>query len=373
MMMENFVNQTDELQEELPSAADDITLMTLLLVIAKHNRFILILTAVVAVIAIIYALSLPKIYTSKAVVMLASQQTSSTASLLLGQLGGLVGGGSGAKGSADQYVQMLESQTVADALIKRFKFMELHSLKSVEAARGLLKSSTIITRNKNGFITIEYSDSDPKLAAAVANAYAEELDSLVHSLAAKEASVRKSFYEKQLNEARANLARVELEMEVFQEKNRVFRLGGNAGSVTNIGAAAGGGSSGGSGGMVLGASGEIPKAELEFIRIAREVKFYEMLLAAMAQQVTSATIDMAKTSDVIQVLDKAVPAEQRSKPRRGSIVITAMLAALFFGIIFALIMEAFNRVRNNPDLVVQLSLLSQYFRNGNSSEKISSR
>ena len=48
---------------------DEINLMDLLLVIAKHNRFIIKLTGSVAVLAIIYALLQPNIYTAKTVIL----------------------------------------------------------------------------------------------------------------------------------------------------------------------------------------------------------------------------------------------------------------------------------------------------------------
>ena len=74
---------------------DEINLMDLLLVIAKHNRFIIKLTLSVAVLAVIYALLQPNIYTAKTVI-LPPQQGASTASMLLGQLGGLAGLAGGA-------------------------------------------------------------------------------------------------------------------------------------------------------------------------------------------------------------------------------------------------------------------------------------
>lgn len=336
--MENQANQ-EGVQPQRPD--DEINLMDLLLVIARHNRFIIKLTAVAAILAVIYVLLQPNIYTGKTVI-LPPQQGSSTASMLLGQLGGLAGiagGAMGIKAPGDLYVGMLKSRTVADALIQRFKL------------QGLLEGATVITTGKDGFITIEYSDKDPKLAAAIANAYVEELDGLVRAIAAKEALGRKAFYEKQLKEVRAGLDRAELEMKGFQEQNRVFRLGGAS-------------SLGGGGGMVLGATGEIPKAELEFVRIARDVKYHEMLLGAMAQQVSAATIDAAKDSTGIQVLDKALPPERKSKPKRALIVLLATLAALFIGVIWAFIREAAERSRQDPGQAERINLLRRYFRRG---------
>lgn len=326
---------------------DEINLMDMLLVIAKHNRFILKLTVGAAVLAVIYALQQPNIYTAKTV-MMPPQQSSSSAGALLGQLGGLAGmagGALGVKNPADLYIGMLKSHVLVDAMIKRFKLMELYEAKTMEPVRAALEGSTVIAAGKDGFITVEYSDKDPKLAAAIANAYVEELDSLVRAQAAKEALDRKQFYEKQLGDVRANLGRAELEMKAFQEQNRVFQLGGGAG-------------------LALGASGGIPKAELEYVRIARDVKYNEMLLAAMAQQVTSATIDAAKDSTTIQVLDRALIPEKKSKPKRASIVMLATILAFFVGIVWAFISESLGRARQNPEEADRLNVLLCYLRQG---------
>lgn len=364
MSMENQINQTpahQSLRQQQPD--DEIDLMGFLLVIAKHNRFIIKLTLAVAVLALIFALTRPNIYTARTVIMPPQQQGSSSASMLLGQLGGLAGmagGAMGIKNQSDLYIGMLKSESVANSLVQRFKLMEQYKAKFMDPERGALAESTVITAGKDGFITLEFSDTDPNLAASVANAYVEELNNLILEQAANEAESRKLFYEKQLNEVRAKLAQAELEMKVFQEQNRIFRLGGTG--VANVGAGGAANISGSA--MVLGASGEIPKAELEFVRISREVKYLEMLLGAMAQQVTTATIDAAKNSAVIHVLDKAQVPAKKSKPKRALTVILATLIAFFAGVILAFVREAWERGQQNPEQAVRVNLLRHYLRKG---------
>lgn len=360
MSMENQTNQMPVQQPlQLQQPDDEINFMDLLLVIAKHNRFIIKLTVGVAVLAVTVSLLLPNIYTAKTVIM-PPQGSSSSAGALLGQLSGLAGmagGAMGMKNPSDLYVGMLKSQTIADALIARFKLMGLYKSKTMDSVRAALAGSTVITAGRDGFITVEFSDKDPKLAASIANAYIEELDKVAHEQTAKEAENRKLFYAKQLSEVRAKLAQAELEMKVFQERNRIFRLGGNSFSGGN-------GVAGGVAGMTLGASGEIPKAELEFVRIAREVKYQEMLLGAMAQQVTSATIDSAKDSPIVQVLDKALVPENKTKPKRASIVLLATISAFFVGILWVFVREASERSRQNPDQFERVNILRRYILQG---------
>ena len=76
---------------------DEINLLDLLIVLAKHKIMILSVTFAAALLALGYALWLPNIYTGTAKI-LPPQQNQSSASAMLGQLGGLAGLAGGAMG-----------------------------------------------------------------------------------------------------------------------------------------------------------------------------------------------------------------------------------------------------------------------------------
>jgi len=347
MSMENIANPPVDKQVVQQKDDDEINLMDLLLVIAKHNRLIFKLMVVAVILSALIAMSLPKKFTAKVTIMPPQQSQSSAASLMLGQLGGLgaLAGGVGSKGASELYVTMLKSRFVANRLIKRFKLMEQYNLEYMETARSALSSNTDILINKDSSISLEFVDKDPIRAAEIANSYAEELNNLVLSIANKEALGRKLFYEKQLAEVKIALNKAELEMKVFQENNSVFGVGG--------------------GGSPFGAAnGGIPKAQFEFAKLFREVKFQETMLAVMAQQVTTATLDAAKDTTSVQVLDSALTPELRSSPKRAMIVIFAVLLAFFVGIIWAFIKEAGERAGQNPEQTERMNLLKRYFLRG---------
>lgn len=330
--------------QSVKATGGEITMMDLMLVVARHNRFIIKLTVAVAVLAVAGSLLMANRYTAVAVIM-PPQQSTSTANALLGQLGGLAGNALGGRNPSDLYVGMLKSRSVADAMIQRFKLMDLYHAKKIDVVRAALGGATVISVNKDNSIKVEYTDKDPKRAAEIANAYVEELNGLLHRVAASEALDRRQFYGKQLNEVKAALAHAELDMKNFQEKNRVFRLGSE-------------------GGMMFGASGGIPGAELEYVRLLREVKYQETLLGLMAQQVTTAAVDAAKDTMTVQVMDAALPPETKSRPKRALIVIFATLAAFFVGVVWAFIKEAGERARQIPERAERMALLVRYLRKG---------
>lgn len=402
--MENQTKPTDLQQAE----EDEISLLELLLILARHNRLILKVTGAAAILAVIVSLLMTNIYTGKTVI-LPPQQSSSSASMLLGQLGGLAGaagaaGGSlGIKNPSDLYVGMLNSRTVADALIRRFKLQDLYKTDTLTSARRILGNATSIVSGKDGFITVEFDDKDPKLAAAIANAYIEELDNLSQSLAVTEAAQRRLFFEKQLETVRKDLAAAEVAFKEMQEKTGLIQLDGQSGAVIaavatlraqvaakevelaamrayateqnpdyrqgreviaglkaqlaklerdNVNGQ----------GDVLIPTGKVPEAGLEYARRMRDVKYQETLFELLVKQLEAAKIDEARDSAIIQVVDKALPPEYKSKPRRSLIVILTALAAFFLAVLWAFVKEANEKARKNPEQAERLNLIRRYLR-----------
>ncbi len=398
-------NQTNPTATQAAIDDDEINLMDLLLVIAKHNRFIIKLTVLVAVLSVVYALLQPNIYTAKTVI-LPPQQGASTASMLLGQLGGLAGlagGAAGIKSPNDLHIGMLKSHTLADQMIARFKLQQKFKAKTMEATRATLAGGTVIASGKDGFITIEYSDKDPQFAATIANAYVEELDRLNSTLAVTEASRKRLFLEKQLKSARTNLDAAEIALKQTQERTGMINpeaqsealistvanvraqiaakevelaamgafatpqnpdyrqiqqvIVGLRAQLTKLEANSGAGD-------IKVPTGKLPETGLEFLRKTREFKYQETLFELLSKQFEIAKIDEAKDASLIQVVDKALVPEQKSKPKRSLIVILATMMAFFVGVLFAFFKEASERASLDPASAERMSLLRRYLRRG---------
>src|SRR6266511_4298909 len=136
-------------------ADDEVSLLDLLIVLAKHKRLVLGLPAAAAVVAVAFKKKLPNIYTGTTKV-LPPQQTQSTSAVLaqLGSLAGLAGGAvaAGLKNPNDLYVGMLRSRTVADNLIQRFDLNKLYDKKYPSETRKRLEKETTIVAGKDGII-----------------------------------------------------------------------------------------------------------------------------------------------------------------------------------------------------------------------------
>ena len=115
----------------------------------------------------------------------------------------------------------------------------------------------------------------------------------------------------------------------------------------------------GSGGNKPAATGSIGQG-LDSVGLLRNVKYQEVIFELLAKQYEIAKIDEAKDSAVVQVMDRALAPERKSKPFRTLIVLVTAIVALFAGAIAAFACEAFARVESDPGQAARLRELKRY-------------
>ncbi len=124
---------------------------------------------------------------------------------------------------------MLKSRTVEDAMVRRFGLMEQYHAEYQSQARTDFEDHTSVDGNgKDGLIHISIKDRDPQRAAELANGYIEQFRDLSEHLAITEASQRRLFFEKQLEQAKDNLADAEESMKEMEQKTGVIQLDSQA-------------------------------------------------------------------------------------------------------------------------------------------------
>jgi uncharacterized protein involved in exopolysaccharide biosynthesis len=163
-----------------------------------------------------------------------NQSTSGLAMLAaLTSRGGGAGGGMGAvagdllgiKSSGALFVGVLSSMTVADRLSERFNLRKVYSIRLEEDVRKkLAKNSGITEDRKSGIISISVTDRDPKRAAAMAEAYVEELNVLVAQLSTSSAHRERVFLEDRLKEVKRDLDDASLKFSQFASKNTAIDI-----------------------------------------------------------------------------------------------------------------------------------------------------
>jgi uncharacterized protein involved in exopolysaccharide biosynthesis len=92
----------------------------------------------------------------------------------------------------------------------------------------------------------------------------------------------------------------------------------------------------------------------------RDVKYYEFLYELLAKQYELAKIDEAKDATIIQVVDKAIEPDRKSRPKRALIVIFAAFVTLIGAVIWVFVREAVTK--GSPEQTARLNALRRHVR-----------
>ena len=99
---------------------------------------------------------------------------------------------------------------------------------------------------------------------------------------------------------------------------------------------------------------------MEYVRKLRDVQYYQTLFELIAKQYEIARSQEAAETGLIQVLDRALPPDRKSKPHRLLIVLVTGILTGALGLVSAFILEARDRAKSDP---TQAKLLEELRRN----------
>jgi uncharacterized protein involved in exopolysaccharide biosynthesis len=285
------------------------------------------------------------------------------------------------------FTGVLRSRTVQDRIVDRFDLKKVYGKSLQVRAREKLAERTAISEDrKSGIITLTVSDRDPKRAAAIADAYVMELDTLMARLTTSSAHRERLFLEERLEavkkeldaaekdfsqfasskgaiditaqgkamvEAAATLegqliaAQSELEglKQIYTNSNvrirstqaridelrhQLRRLGGKAGSTpTNTGESA-------SEDAPFPTLRQLPILGVPFADKLRRLKVEEAVFETLTKQFELAKVQEAKEIPSVKVLDAPMVPEHKSFPPRLVIIFLGLFCAMVAGVIWVL-------------------------------------
>lgn len=371
---------------------DEIDLLDLVHTMAENLRLLLVGPLVAGLAVLGYAFTITPTFTANTTFLPPQQQQSAAASMLasLGGLAGLAGGVAGIKSPNDQYMAFMQSRLLQDALIARLGLMERFEAKTPTDARNALDTTATISAGKDGLISVKVDSDDPQFAAQLANAYVEELQNLLAKLAVTEAQQRRTFFEKLLAEARTNFASAEDQLKasgidastlMTQPQAAISQVAELQARITSqevkIASMRG---------FLTETAPDFRQAmtELNALRAQlrqaeagtqravvngknytarfRDYKYYEVLLELYTKQYEIARIDESREGAVIQVLDKAVPPDYKSGPKKALMAVVATLAAGFALLLFVFVRQALRNSGQNPESANKIQAISQALR-----------
>lgn len=276
------------------------------------------------------------------------QQQQAGSAGALASLGALAGLSGAVRNTGDQYVAFATSRSVANGILERFDLKRVYEEELAHDALLKLASNTRVgLGKKDGIVTIEVDDHDPKRAADIANGYLDEIRKLTAGLTLTEAQQRRAFFEEQLKQVRTKLdaaqaalqgsgvaaesikaepksavealaklraelttAEVRLQMlsssladdtpEVRQQSAAVHRLRSE---------------------LARASQAEPTAVAGGYVGAFREFKYQEALFDLIARQYEVARVDESRDGGQLQVIDKAEVPERKSKPKRSILMI----------------------------------------------------
>ena len=216
-------------EETLEGSNDSVTYLRSL----WEHRSLLCRAVIYALLAsTLVAFLMPVTYESTTRLMPPDNQSSSSLATAVaamsggaGGLAGIAGDFLGLKSTSDIFVGILSSRTVQDKVIQQFDLKKLYRDSRMEDARKDLTDHTSISIDrKSQIITIGVTDHDAKRAAAMGQAYVEELNRLVAELSTSSARRERIFLEERLQAVSKDLESAEKEFSQFSSKNTAIDI-----------------------------------------------------------------------------------------------------------------------------------------------------
>jgi len=327
-------------------------------VLFQWRNFIVVNVLVVAVIAAVISLILPKWYKAEASILPPKERDlfsgiGSASSLLRGLTG------RGQSQNSYNYFAILKSRTAKESVVRRFDLLAAYDIRdsSMESAIKELTANTFFEIQDDDNITVEVLDRDPQRAADMANYFVELLNTMSIELSTREARNNREFIEKRVQNTRQDLHDAEDSLQHFQERSGMIVVPEASGSGISAVAELYGmkakkeielailkRSLSGDNPMVHQLEVELsvlnkqlagfPEMGIGSLRLFRNVAIQQKILEFLMPLFEQAKVDEQKDVPVLLVLDTAVAPERRVKPQRTLIVFLTTTLSLF---LFALI------------------------------------
>lgn len=353
-----------------------IDILDILLILAKHKKFIFITTLIVCIIAVIYALFATQFWVSTSTFIPRTDE-SNTYSLNSSLLGGLTSSIIG-NTMSDAYVlvSIMESRTFSKDVIEEFDLIEYFEINepdtliSYEAAtRALYSIVSIGVNDENGIISISVETKDKYLSSKIANYYLEALDEYNQSVRMTKGRQKKDFIQQRIIEVKAMIDSLAAKLVEYKEEkklitvnqqlevilsmysqltsqkitndieleyskkflspdNQVINNLRNKSEILTTKIKELESNSKEFGFDYIISINDIPQVTLGYQNIILNLEIQKKIYEYLYPQYEAAKIDELKDLPTLEIIDKGVPSGLRSRPKRAMLCIIAFISSL---------------------------------------------
>jgi tyrosine-protein kinase Etk/Wzc len=345
---------------------------------------------------------LPTVYTPHALLLVNDSDSGSGLSSLisssgLGGLASMAGISAGGGGYGQLAVKLAVSKTVLDIITEEFGIVERYKInKSVvsNARKAIQEHLSVEYDEDTKTISISYEDYDPEFARDLVNRMVELLDSRFASIGGNRNRTQMSMLEEKLADVRAEMSRIEAEIQAFQTRHGVLdvqslateqvtvlaqlrsqlilkemeiktysgfaqiedpvlrRLRSERDNLLKLIKEMESGYSEYQG--VIPVQNDLPALALEFEHLKRDLLVQGKIYELLTQQYEVTKLNAEGEGPIFQVLELAEAPDLKSGPSRGMICIVVTFAAFFMAVIGAFVINAVENIKKDPERMKKL-------------------
>jgi uncharacterized protein involved in exopolysaccharide biosynthesis len=384
----------DPVGEEEPSQSLASRIADFVRLCWLKRRLVFAVVGAGTLISIVYALSLPNVYTSSTTLM--PPDNSSPYSSIMSMLspgGSAAQFGSEALGlntPGDLFVSILKSRNVQDGVINALGLAGYYHMRNADQARALLSGVTKVELERtSGTITISVTDRNPVTASRIAGEYVEQLNRVVTDNATSAARRERIFLEERVKEVKQSLDDSAKQLSQFSTKSGAFDVSSQTKSMVEEGlrlqaeliegrsqlaalrqtysednsrvrsleahnaelqkeldkmggVPQGSGATADTNQSPYPTVDELPALGLTYFDLERKVRVDEALWETLTKEYEAAKVQEAEEIPTVEVLDAADVPIAKSAPSRRSIVGAGFLISSFFACILVLFTTIWN-------------------------------
>lgn len=363
-----------------------IDVLDIILVLAKHKKLIILGTLFVSVVAIIYSLVHPITWTSSSSFLPVSESSSNIdiGSSLLGLSTSFLGSNDT---ESDYYINIMYSRTFSEDIIRKFDLINEYeldypdTLTQMHYAIIFLKENTvgIEVDNSTGMISVSVETDDKYLSTEIANYYINSIDNYNRTKRITKGKEQRQFLETRILEVEVTIDSIANSLRQYQEENNILSIDKQTSAliqsysdfvsekitveiqkeylesfypqespmiesmrqkndilekkISDFENTIPNNSK-----YILSLK-SIPELSLNYQKMMLKLEIQKKVYEYIYPQYEAAKISEVKDLSTIEIIDIAIPAGQRTKPRRAMICIISFLIALIFFTVLSFILD----------------------------------
>ena len=333
----------------------DFNSFSLLYFIWSWRKALLIICCVTAILSFFFSTKLFIQPMFKATAIVYAPRTNSTAKILVNEQNyneRLDVKAYGVAEETEQMMQILASRDIQDSIIKKFNLVEHYDIDTTSKYwhTNLYKtvtSSITVKRTQFGAISISVMDSDPAVAAAIANEVTVQLDNVKNRVEHERAEVALQLLEKQLKRYDNEIQRINDSIRVVMD-NGVFEYESQSDRMMQQRAIA----------VAQGNTAAIQRLDKElanFAKWAAKAEDYRQHLvlfreyhARCRSKIMDARMDLDNAMPTKFVVQYAIAPDKKEYPKKMMIMIVSTFGAFIFSILVLLILDNIKRFKVIP-------------------------